>query len=189
MVDWGIRKRTRPSRCQQSKHEAEFMNRRSTLLIAVAAVCIAIVMLPTSAFAIARDLVISRGMVWVNYSYTDPKTHKKLTGVPYSQSRWAYESGQLIPSGTSNPSSLGYRTDCSGFASMCFNLRDSKGHPYSSTTAEFGAKGSKKYIQITKAQLIPGDMILKSTVWGAPGGHAIIFDGWVDAKQTQFWAL
>ena len=189
MVDWGIRKRTRPSSCQKSKHEAEFMNRRSTLLIAVAAVCIAVAMLPTSAFAISRDLVISRGKVWVNYTYTDPKTHKKVTSVPYSQSRWAYESGALIPAKTSNPSSLGYRTDCSGFASMCMNLRDSKGHPYSATTAEFGAKGSKKYVQIAKSQLLPGDMILKSTVWGAPVGHAIIFAGWVDAAQTKFWAL
>ena len=165
------------------------MNRRTITLIAVIAACMFSAALPTSAFAISRDLVISRGLVWVNHTSTDPKTHKKVTGVPYSQSRWAYESGALIPASTSNPSSLGYRTDCSGFASMCLNLRDSKGHPYSATTAEFGAKGSKKYIQITKAQLIPGDMILKSTVWGAPVGHAIIFDGWVDAAQTQFWAL
>ena len=190
MIDWGAHvRRDTPHSLPQSNHEAEFMNRKSVILIAAVAACIAILMPPASAFAISRDLVIDRGKVWVNYTYTDPKTHKKTTSVPYSQSRWAYETGAMVPTSTSNPSAVGYRTDCSGFASMCLNLRDSKGRPYSASTAEFGAKGSKKYFQIAKSQLLPGDMILKSTVWGAPVGHAIIFAGWVDAAQTQFWAL
>jgi putative cell wall-binding protein len=144
-------------------------------------------MLPTAAFAISRDVVLDRGKVWVNYTRT--VGGKKVTGVPYSQSKWALESGSPVPTSTVNKSSAGYRTDCSGFASMAYNLRDSKGRPYSECTAGFGAKGSKKYFQISKAQLLPGDMVLASAVWGAPGPHAIIFAGWVDAAQTQFWAM
>ena len=126
-------------------------------------------------------------MAWVNYTRT--VSGKKVTGVPYSQSKWALENGTPVAASVTDPSTVGYRTDCSGFASLCWNLRDSKGRPYSESTATFGANGSKKYFQITKAQLIPGDMILASAVWGAPGPHAIIFDGWVDAAQTQFWAM
>ena len=126
-------------------------------------------------------------MVWVNHIQSSSKG-KVVRGVPYSQARWALVNGSLIPTSTKNASSLGYRTDCSGFASMCYGLLDANGNPYSECTAGFGAKGSKKYFQITKAQLLPGDMVLASAVWGAPGPHAIIFDGWVDAAQTQFWA-
>jgi putative cell wall-binding protein len=162
------------------------MHRTRRIIFAVVAACVAFAILPTSAFAISRDLVISRGKVWVNH--VQSKTKKTTVyGVPYSQSKWAYENGSIVT--TKNASSLGYRTDCSGFASLCWNLRDSKGRPYSECTTGFGAKGSKKYFQITKAQLIPGDMVLASSVWGAPGPHAIIFNGWVDAKQTQFWAM
>ena len=164
------------------------MNRIHRLTFAVVAACIALVVLPTSAFAISRDLVLDRGMVWVNHVNVDSKG-KKTTGVPYSQSRWATEAGTLFSTSVTDASTQGYRTDCSGFASLCWNLRDSKGRPYSASTAEFGAKGSKKYFQITKAQLQPGDMILKSTVWGASSGHAIIFEGWVDSSQKQFWAM
>lgn len=164
------------------------MKRSSRLAIGVVAACLALAMLPASALAIARDAVLDRGMVWVNFVRTDSKGNK-VTGVPYSQSRWAYESGKLVPTSTPNPSTVGYRTDCSGFASLCWNLRNSKGQPYSATTSEFGAKGSKKYYPIKKSQLQPGDMMLKSTVWGAPTGHAIIFAGWVDSTQKKYWAM
>lgn len=164
------------------------MNRIHRLTFAVVAACIALVVLPTSAFAISRDVVLDRGKVWVNHVNIDSKGNK-TTGVPYSQSRWAYENGTLIATNVTSASTLGYRTDCSGFASLCWNLRDSAGRPYSASTSEFGAKGSKKYFQIAKSQLIPGDLILKSTVWGAPSGHAIIFEGWVDSSQKQYWAM
>lgn len=165
------------------------MSKNQTTFFVIVAACLALVMLPTNALGITRDVALSRGRAWVNYVRTDPTTHKKVTGVPYSQSRWALENGTLIPKGTSSASTKGYRTDCSGFASLCFNLRDSKGQPYSASTSEFGAKRSKKYYQITKAQLQPGDMILKSTVWGAPTGHAIMFEGWVDSSRKKYWAM
>lgn len=165
------------------------MNRISKTTLMVVAACLAFAVLPASALSIPRDLVLTRGKVWVNYQRVDAKTKKTVSGVPYSQSRWAYENGNMVPAGTANPSTVGYRTDCSGFASLCWNLRDSKGKPYSASTSVFGAKGSKKYYEITKAQLQPGDMMLKSTVWGAPTGHAIIFAGWVDSTQKKYWAL
>ena len=163
------------------------MFKKRIILGAVVVACIAFAMLPTSAFAISREVVLARGKVWVNYVRT--VSGKKVTGVPYSQAKWALESGAPVPTSTPSPSTAGYRTDCSGFVSLCYNLRDSKGRPYSECTAGFGAKGSTKYFQITKAQLTPGDMVLASAVWGAPGPHAIIFAGWVDAAQTQFWAM
>jgi putative cell wall-binding protein len=172
-----------------SKHEAEFMNRSNRTTLAVVAACLAFAVLPASALSIPRDLVLTRGKVWVNYQRIDAKTKKKVKGVPYSQSRWAYENGKMVPTSTPSPSTTGYRTDCSGFASLCWSLRDSKGKPYSASTSVFGAKGSKKYFQITKTMLRPGDMMLKSTVWGAPTGHAIIFAGWVDSTKKKYWAL
>jgi putative cell wall-binding protein len=166
------------------------MHRAIRIAWGVVAASIAVALLPSSALAISRDLVLSRGNVWANHVQSvDPKTGKKTYGVPYSQSRWALENGTLLPTATANPSSKGYRTDCSGFVSMCWNLRDSSGNPYSTTTADMGAKGSKKYFEITKAQLQPGDAILKSTDWGAPVGHVILFCGWTDSSQKSYWAL
>jgi putative cell wall-binding protein len=163
------------------------MHRKRIILSAVVAACVAFAILPTMAFAIPRDVVINRGKVWVNYTRT--VAGKKVTGVPYSQSKWALENGNPVPTSTPSPSTAGYRTDCSGFVSLAYNLRDSKGRPYSECTAGFGAKGSTKYFEIKKSQLQVGDMMLASAVWGAPGPHAIIFAGWVDAAQTQFWAM
>ena len=166
------------------------MYRVRIIMGAVVAAFIAGAMLPSAALCIPRDVVIARGMTWVNYVRgVDPKTHKKVLGVPYSQARWALESGVPITAKKPAPSTIGYRTDCSGFASMCWNLRDSGGHPVSLSTLEFGAKGSKRFFPIAKAQLQPGDMVLASSVWKAPSPHAIIFAGWVDAKQTKYWAL
>jgi len=166
------------------------MHRTRIISSAVVAACIAFAVLPSAALCIPRDVVIARGMVWANYVRgVDPKTKKKVLGVPYSQAKWAREDGTPVTAKKPDPATVGYRTDCSGFASMCWNLRDSAGKPVSLSTQEFGAKGSKRFFQITKAQLQPGDMILSSAVWGAPSPHAIIFDGWADTAQTHYWAL
>jgi putative cell wall-binding protein len=166
------------------------MKKRLPLIpLALIAACVALAMLPTVALAMPRDAALDRGNVWVNkYQKTDSKGNK-IYGVPYSQSRWAYEDGSLIPTSTSSASTKGYRTDCSGFASLCWGLKDSSGRPYSSTTAEMGAKGSKRFFQIKKADLQPGDAMLKSTVWGASVGHVIIFCGWVDSSQKSYWCM
>lgn len=167
------------------------MQRSKTFLIAVLAGCIALAMLPAAAFSVTRDQAVARGMVWANYVRIDPKTHKRVTGVPYSQSRWAYENGDLVPTSTPNASSTGYRTDCSGFVSLCWNLRDSSGRPYSASTTVFGTNKSSlfKLEPLSKDDLEPGDMLLASSLWGASSPHAILFDGWANSSRTQFWAL
>ena len=77
------------------------MNRKIALLTAVVAACVALAMLPTAAFAVSRDVVLTRGMVWVNAIQYKTKT-TTVYGVPYSQSRWAREDGSLLPTSTSN---------------------------------------------------------------------------------------
>jgi len=167
------------------------MRRSKILLGAVVVACVVLAMLPTSASCLTRDQAISRGMVWVHYYTVNSKTKVKTYGVPYSQSKWALESGSPVPTSAPDPSVVGYRTDCSGFASMCWQLHDSKGRPYSADTLTFALNKSSafKLKGLSKNQLQPGDLILKSTVWGASSGHAIIFAGWADSKQKTYWAL
>ncbi|WP_406289003.1 hypothetical protein [Embleya sp. NBC_00896] len=72
----------------------------------------------------------------------------------------------------------GYRTDCSGFASMAWKLAK----PGLDTTS-FGPSGVT--IGIGKGMLRPGDALLNE----APGayGHIVLFDTWVDGSQSSYW--
>jgi hypothetical protein len=162
---------------------------RTFTLVAVAAL-FACALLPTAASAISRDVVLARGRVWLNTVRVNQKTGKSSVGVPYSQGKWALEDGSEAP--TSSPTA-GYRTDCSGFVSLCWNLRDSRGRTYSTSTYDMGKNNSSlfKLTPIKQAELQPGDMLLKSTVWytGSGGGHAIIFAGWSKADMSEYWAL
>jgi hypothetical protein len=157
-------------------------------ILAVAAL-VACALVPTSASAVSREGAVARGRVWLNAVRVDPITKRVSIGVPYSQSKWALENGSAAP--TSSPTA-GYRTDCSGFVSMCWNLRGSNGKPYSTSTYEMGRNQSTvfKLTPIGKAQLQPGDLMLKSTVWYPSGtGHAVLFAGWADAGMSTYWAL
>lgn len=140
------------------------LTRISALIFLVVTLCLA---LPAVALAIPRDVVIARGQVWVDKN------------VPYSQSRYATVDGVLIPTTTLNPQTLGYRTDCSGFASMCYDLRYDSGAPKSLNTASLPTVSTK----ITQAELLPGDMVLK------PGTHVAIFLRWADDARTSYWTL
>lgn len=159
--------------------------RRYAVLAAFAAL-LSVAVVP-SAHAVDRDQSIARGRIWLNYARSvDPSTGVVLaTGVPYSQTRFAFESG--APGATSK---TGYRTDCSGFVSMCWDLEDAYGRPMSYSTYGF-ATATSKFVRISKNQLMPGDLMLKSTVWGAAQGdaHAILFTGWTDSTKTSYWAL
>ena len=159
--------------------------------IGVLAVAVALVAItPATALSLTRQEAVARGMVWARYTrYVWPGVY--VTGVPYSQSKWALESGSPVPTSAPEPSVAGYRTDCSGFASLCWNLRDSKGRPYSASTYTFGLNNSSlfKLVPLAKNDLEPGDMLLASAVWGATSPHAIIFNGWADDARTKFWAL
>lgn len=74
----------------------------------------------------------------------------------------------------------GYRLDCSGYVSMAWRLA-----PPGETTVEL----PDYCVLIDKDDLLPGDAVLN----GGPGtdgdaGHAMLFDAWVDARRTAFWA-
>jgi hypothetical protein len=83
---------------------------------------------------VSRSSIISRGQSWVDQH------------VPYNQ-------------GTKD----GYRTDCSGYVSMCWQL-PTPGHTTSTLPSVTAT--------ISKGELQPGDAIL------CPGTHVILFAGW-----------
>jgi hypothetical protein len=102
----------------------------------------------SDAFAISRATVLARAQVWIDRC------------VPYSQSHYY----------------AGYRTDCSGFASMCWQTGTSW------STTSFHTVTSK----ITTAQLLPGDAMLKVNPQHA--NHIRIFYGWLDDAHTMYVA-
>lgn len=161
------------------------MKRYHRLFFAAAVAVAALSAFPVTAGAIPRDVAVARGFRWVNYIQSRDASGRPLVyGVPYSQSRYAREDGSSV--GTH--SAQGYRTDCSGFVSMCLNLRYTSGAPYSATTRIFATNPSK-YYQITKDQLQPGDFMLASDVWGSSGPHAALFIGWANEAKTQYWTV
>jgi hypothetical protein len=95
----------------------------------------------------ARQQVIQRGFVWLDEN------------VPYSQSA-EHE---------------GYRTDCSGFVSMCWNL----GQSY--TTADFSAGGGQSSLLSGYGDLLPGDALVHRS---DGSGHVVLFLGWNDPSQS-----
>src|SRR5687767_7568992 len=75
----------------------------------------------------ARKRAIERGFGWLD------------AGVPYSQSKYR----------------AGYRTDCSGFVSMCWEL----GTSY--TTANFISGGGQSFALGSYDTLVPGDALVR----------------------------
>ena len=90
-----------------------------------------------------RGTVINRGQAWVN------------AHVPYNQG------------GTYD----GYRTDCSGFVSMCWELSKP-----GLTTSTLGGASTR----ISKGQLAAGDAILCAST------HVVLFAGWADGSQSSY---
>lgn len=121
---------------------ARLLARRAVVVSFVALTLLLVGAAPAS--AIPREAALARGMAWINI------------GVPYSQTRYYG----------------GYRTDCSGFVSMCWNTTSS----YSTRTLHDVA------YPITADDLQPGDALLKA------GNHVRLFAGWVDAEQTRYVA-
>jgi hypothetical protein len=101
----------------------------------------------SGASAITRASILARAQSWID------------ARVPYSQTHYYH----------------GYRTDCSGFTSMCWMLR-SGGHPLSLSTRTLHDVSH----WIAAEQLKPGDCLLRE------GHHARIFYGWVDATHTLY---
>lgn len=96
----------------------------------------------SSALAISRDTVLARAQGWVDKP------------VAYSQSKYH----------------AGYRTDCSGYVSMCW------GTGTSWSTSTFFAVTHK----IRVSQLKPGDAMLKR------GSHVRLFYAWADDAHTSY---
>lgn len=95
---------------------------------------------------VARNTMIARGQDWVDKH------------VPYNQQ------------GTHD----GYRTDCSGFVSMCWELSKP-----GLTTSTLHTVANN----ITKNELQPGDALL------CPGHHVVLFVGWSSSDKTHYIAM
>jgi hypothetical protein len=97
-----------------------------------------------SAFAITREAVLARAQTWIDRP------------VAYSQVKYVG----------------GYRTDCSGYVSMCWQTGTSW--------------NTKSFSSVTRAipveELQPGDAMLRV------GYHIRLFYGWVDAERTRYVA-
>jgi len=149
-----------------------FTTRRALLLASL--VVAALLALPSLAHALTRDQVLARGKVWVDKN------------VPYSQSRYATVPGVLISATDSAASSKGYRTDCSGFVSMCLGLVRSDGvTPMSYDTAGLPGPLDK----ITRGALQPGDVVLRPKNPSAGiTGHTVIFVRWNNVAEGTYLA-
>jgi len=110
-------------------------------LVALALSVVALLAAVSPAFAISRNTVLSRAQTWMDVL------------VPYSQTTYYH----------------GYRTDCSGYVSMCWKT----GMSYS--TRSFHSVATS----ITVDQLEPGDALHKV-------GHIRLFYGWLDDTHTCY---
>jgi len=100
----------------------------------------------------ARQAVLQRGFTWFDAQ------------VPYSQT--SYHDG--------------YRTDCSGFVSMCWQL----GTSY--TTANFYSGSAQDTLLNSYSDLLPGDAVVYRS---GDEGHIVLFAGWLDSSQTNMCVI
>ena len=103
---------------------------------------------------------ITRAKVIANAKTWHPHTAQR---VPYSQSR------------THN----GYRTDCSGYASMALAL----GKPGLNTV---GLAGSSVTTRIKMSALKQGDLIIDAT-GTSNTRHVVIFEKWANSAHSSYW--
>ncbi|WP_329245062.1 C40 family peptidase [Actinoallomurus sp. NBC_01490] len=109
---------------------------------------------------VTRLATISRARVLANAQTWHPHTAMR---VPYSQSR------------THN----GYRTDCSGYASMALEL----GRPGLNTV---GLAAPSVSTRISMSQLQPGDLVIDAT-GDSNTRHVVIFEKWANTAHTLYW--
>ncbi|MFF3976690.1 FG-GAP-like repeat-containing protein [Streptomyces sp. NPDC001828] len=108
---------------------------------------------------ISRSEVITRAKTWTD------------AAVPYSQTSYLTSYGNK------------YRTDCSGFVSMAWNLATSASNNWGETTPTLMNFTSS----IGKDDLKPGDILLNPAAGN--DGHVVIFNGWADAGHTAYDAF
>lgn len=102
-----------------------------------------------------RLAVINRAKSW------NPNTPQR---VPYSQTRYRN----------------GYRTDCSGYASMALGLPA----PGPNTVALASSAYSRP---IPMSELRMGDLVIDA-IGDANNRHVVIFEKWANAERTSYWA-
>ncbi|MFK0259013.1 FG-GAP-like repeat-containing protein [Streptomyces sp. NPDC090445] len=73
----------------------------------------------------------------------------------------------------------GYRTDCSGYVSMAWDLDSSL------TTDTFEPRGV--VYRIGKSDLKAGDALLDND--GGAGGHVVLFERWANGDHTKYWGF
>lgn len=119
-----------------------------------------------------RQAIIQRAYSWLNANCPETPAlqvdHETMNcGMPYSQAA----------------TRDGWRTDCSGYVSMAWNLD----RPEIPTGADTVALGSTYAVPIDKEELLPGDILLKPD----PGnlGHVVLFEGWANDEHTEYWGL
>jgi hypothetical protein len=110
--------------------------------------------------AVTTLATISRAKIIANAKTWHPHTARR---VPYSQSR------------THN----GYRTDCSGYASMALQL----GKPGLNTV---GLAASSVSTRIRMSQLKQGDLVIDAT-GTSNTRHVVIFEKWANSAHTSYW--
>ncbi|MGJ6964273.1 hypothetical protein ACSDR0_20405 [Streptosporangium sp. G11] len=108
-----------------------------------------------AAAPITRSKMIARAKTW------KPGTAQRI---PYSQTK---KHG-------------GYRTDCSGYASMALGL----GKPGQITV---GLAKSAYSRPIKMSQLLRGDLVIDA-IGSNTTRHVVIFDRWANAGRTSYWA-
>jgi hypothetical protein len=104
---------------------------------------------------VTRNQVIPHATTW------HPHTSSR---VPYSQSK----------------THGGYRTDCSGYASMTLRLPK----PGPNTVGLASSTYSKR---ISMSQLQKGDLIIDA-IGSNTTRHVVIFEKWTSSKHTAYWA-
>ncbi|GAA1509759.1 hypothetical protein GCM10009677_48280 [Sphaerisporangium rubeum] len=108
-----------------------------------------------TAVDVTRQQVIDRAKTW------NPGTPQR---VPYSQNKYHN----------------GYRTDCSGYASMALGLKA----PGPNTVTLASASVSSP---IAMSALLPGDLVI-DPIGDSDSRHVVIFEQWADAGHTSYWA-
>jgi cell wall-associated NlpC family hydrolase len=91
---------------------------------------------------------------------------------------WHPHTAQRVPysqSATHN----GYRTDCSGYASMALAL----GKPGLNTV---GLAGSATSTRIAMSQLRPGDLVIDAS-GDSNTRHVVIFEKWANSAHSSYW--
>jgi hypothetical protein len=133
----------------------------ATVFLPVAANATPVTTRPTAASAHAVTPAISASQVIANAETWHPHTAQRI---PYSQTA------------THN----GYRTDCSGYASMALGLPK----PGPNTV---GLASSTYSTPISLGSLTTGDLIIDST-GDANTRHVVIFEKWTDSSHSAYWA-